>query len=166
MEQKRKRLNGFDIAVMAVILLGAAIWLFINLVPTQTGEAVLAEGQATYFIQVMNLTPAQAEQVQVGDRLLEAGRNIPIGEVVEIETRPHMISVADSEARLVRWEPVEGRVDIILSVEAEVEVTERDILVEGQFAIKGGRIFSFTGPGYGFASAAILGLEERGGLTE
>jgi len=165
MEQKKRRFNWFDIAVVAVVLLGVSAWFFLNRAPAQVTDASFEEGLAIYYIEVANLTPAQVRQVRVGDSLRDAGRNIPIGEVVRIETGPYLVSVTDTETRTVRWEPVEGRLTMTLTIEAEIDVTETDILVEGQFSVKGGHIFSFSGPGYGFASAAILGLE-RGEWAE
>lgn len=165
MEQKKQRINGFDIAVVAVIVLGIFAWFFLNRTPVQEVDIAFEEGVATYLIEVVNLTPEQAVQVRTGDSLHDAVRNIPIGEVIDVEIRPYMISVMERETKSIRWEPVEDRVDLILTLETEVEVTEQDILIDGQFSIKGGRGLSFAGPGYAFAGAVILSLE-RGAVEE
>ena len=155
--QERKRLfSWFDIAVVAVVLLAAFAWFFVinrapDVAPTFEGS------QAVFYVEVTNLTPEQVASVQVGDWLQEGSQHIPIGRVADIETRPHVVRVEDAATQTISWEEVEDRLAMILTVETEVVETERDILAEGQFAIKGGLLFSFTGPGYGFTQAVVLG---------
>jgi len=157
--QERKRLfSGFDVAVVGFVLLAAFAWFFIlNRAPEV--EPAFEGSQARYFIEVTNLTPEQVANVNVGDWLQEGSRHVPIGRVADIQTRPHLVRVEDDEARTISWVESPGRLAMILTVETEVRETDRDILAEGQYAIKGGEVFSFTGPGFGFTQAIVLGWE-------
>ncbi|MCL2563947.1 MAG: DUF4330 domain-containing protein [Oscillospiraceae bacterium] len=162
---KKKRLNGFDIAVIGVILLGAGVWFFLaNRTPPPPEEAIFAEGRATYTVEVPHLTPLQIAQVQVGDQLQEATGLIPIGQVISIETRPDEITVNDYEAQEIRLMPIEGRYVMTLMIETDVTVTDEAILADGRVLLRGGRGILFTGPGYAF-SGNLLGIE-RGGAEE
>ncbi|MCL2588748.1 MAG: DUF4330 domain-containing protein [Oscillospiraceae bacterium] len=158
MEQKRKLFSGFDIAVVALVILAALAWFFvINRAPAV--EPQFEGGVVHYYMEVPNLTPTQAEAVQIGDALQHGARHIPIGRVVDVEIRPHLARVDDSETQTIHWQEVEGRVTLILTVATEVTETDRDVMAEGQFPIKGGVILPFTGPGFAFAQGIILGLQ-------
>jgi len=158
MEQKRRLFSGFDVAVVLLVLLGVFAWLFVINRAPQVEEPTF-DGYATFYIEVANLWPDRVEVVQIGDRLLEGAQHRPIGRVVNIETRPHEVWMEDEETQTIRWEPVEGRVVMVLTVETEVRETDRDVLAEGEVPIKGGATIHFTGPGYAFSSGIILGLE-------
>ena len=159
MEKRKRLLSGFDIALVAVVLLGALAWFFvINRTPQVEGP-VFEGSRAIYRIEVMDLTAEQAAAVQVGDRLQEGSRHVPIGEVIAIEIRPNQVRVDHDETQTIRWEDVEDRYVLLLTVETEVQVTERDILAEGQHPLKGGSGLHFTGPGFAFTRATILTIE-------
>ena len=158
MAQKKRFITGFDVAVVAFVLLAAFAWFFILNRPAEVAPA-FETSQVNYFIEVANLTPEQVAAVSVGDHLQEGGQHVAMGRVVSIETVPHMVSLMNDETQTIHWAEVEGRVNMILTVETEVRVTERDILAEGQLSLKGGQLISFTGPGYGFTHAIVLGWE-------
>jgi len=159
MEHRKRRLfSGFDVAVVALVLVAAFAWFFVlNRAPEV--EAAFEGSQARYFIEVTNLTPEQVANVHVGDWLQEGSRHIPIGRVAAVETRPHVVRVEDDATQTISWVEAPGRVAMILTVETEVRETDRDIWAEGQYPIKGGEVFSFTGPGFAFTQAIVLGWE-------
>ena len=161
--EKRKRLfSGFDIAVVAVVVLGALAW-FLVLGRDAPVAAPTFDGRTTYYIEVMSVTAEQIALVSIGDELQDGARHIPIGRVVAIDVQPHTLRVDDNETHTVSWGVVEDRYVMILTVETEVRETSRDILAEGQFAIKGGQHpLNFTGPGYAFAAGTILALAREG----
>jgi len=158
-EKKRRLFNGFDVAVVLLIALGAFLWFFvINNTPVVETET-FAGDTAIYFIEVPEITPEQADAVQIGDNLLEGAQHIPIGRVVGIEISPFELRVECEETQTIRFDDVPTRVTMIISVETQVVETERDIFAEGQYSVKGGARIVFTGPGYAFGNAFVLGWE-------
>ncbi|MCL2569201.1 MAG: DUF4330 domain-containing protein [Oscillospiraceae bacterium] len=157
MAQKQRLFTGFDVALVAVVLLAAFAWFFILNRPAEVAETAFEGSHARYFIEVPNLTPEQVATVSVGARIQEGSRHVPMGQVVHIETRPFTVRLEDDETQTITWGEVEGRVSMILTVETEVHVTDRDILAEGQLVLKGGESIGFTGPGFAFAQAIVLG---------
>ena len=161
-ERKRRLFNGFDVAVVLVVLAAAFVWFFVlNRAPEV--EETSFDGTATYFIEVTNITPEQIAAVEIGDAVREGAQHRPIGRVVSIETRPHETSVQDEETQTLSFQVVPGRYAMILRVETEVVETASAILAEGEFAIRGGMPLSFTGPGFAFTGAFVLGWERDRG---
>ena len=158
--EKKRRFSAFDIALVGLVIVAALAWFFvINRAPEV--ESRFEGSLVIYYVEVANLTPEQAAKVAVGDSLQEGSRHIPIGRVVQVETRPHRVRVDDEESRTIHWDEVEGRVTMTLAVETEVVETPQDVLAEGQFPIKGGLALNFTGPGFAFAQGIILGLQRE-----
>ena len=159
---KKKWFNWFDVAVVcAVLLLGAAAWLLFLRAPVAE-ETPFADGVATYVVEVTNLTPEQIETIEVGHWIRDGVRLTPIGHVVGIEQIPFTMRVEDYERQEVRFDPVAGRYTALLTIETPVVVTDRAILANGQFTLKGGATLHFIGPGFGFSNAVILTIH-RGG---
>jgi len=157
-ERKRRLFNGFDVAVVLLVLGAAFLWFFvINRAPAV--EETSFDGRGQYFIEVTNLTPDQIAAVEVGAALLEGSRHIPIGQVVAVTYSPFTLRVEDETDQSFRFEEVPGRYAMILTVETEVVETAGTLLAEGNFAIRGGQQINFTGPGFGFADAFVLGWE-------
>ena len=162
MAERKKRLwSGFDVAVVLLVLGAAFVWFFVlNRAPEV--EETSFDGRAVYFVEVVDLTREQIEAVEIGAWVQEGTRHLPIGHVVAIDYRPHELRVEDEETQTISWDIVPGRYAMILSIETEVVERTNAILAEGEFAIRGGSSISFTGPGFAFTSATILGWE-RGG---
>lgn len=156
---KKRWFNGFDIGVVALVVLAVLAWFFILNRPAPPEQEVFAGTQAVFFLEVANLTPEQAQQISVGDRLIEGTRHLPVGYVQEIQWTPHEMRIDDDETQTISFVPLEGRYTLILSVVTEVVETDRDILAQGQVAIKGGQVLHITGPGYAFANGVILGWQ-------
>ena len=158
MQEKKRLFSGFDIAVVAIVVLAALAWFFV-INREATVEVPTFDGRTTYYLEVMNLTSEQVALVSVGDALQENVRHMPIGTVIAIETMPQLMRVDDDETQTIRWEEAENRYTMILTVETEVRETAQEILAEGQVAIRGGQHpVHFAGPGYAFAFATILAL--------
>lgn len=157
-ERKKRLFNGFDAAVVLLVLAAAFVWFFVlNRAPEV--EETSFDGRAVYFIEVADLTPGQIAAVEIGAAVQEGARHLPIGHVVDINTRPHELRVEDEETQTISWDIVPGRYTMVLSIETEVVERANAILAEGEFAIRGGSPISFTGPGFAFTHAFVLGWE-------
>ena len=101
MNEKKRRFNGFDVAVVVTLLLiGGLAWLFLTDRAPAEEHAFIGD-EVVYLVEVGHLQDWQVAQIQVGDRLQEGVRHNPIGEVIHIEVRPTEIHVTDHEARTV-----------------------------------------------------------------
>jgi len=159
MTERRKRLfNGFDVAIVLLVIAAVFVWFFVlNRAPEV--EDASFDGKAVYFVEVTDLTPWQIAAVEIGDAVSEGARHLPIGRVVAVEYRPHELRVECEETRTISWDIVPGRYAMVVSIETEVVETVSAILAEGEFAIRGGSPLSFTGPGFAFTHAFVLGWE-------
>ncbi|MCL2368983.1 MAG: hypothetical protein FWC72_08290, partial [Oscillospiraceae bacterium] len=156
-EKKRRFFSGFDVVVVSLVVLAVLAWIFVinrtpEVEPTTVGE------QGIFRLEVPQLTAEQVARVQVGDNLLEGSQHLPLGEVVEVRTEPHMLRVDNREERTINWVPWPDRYVLIITVSTSVIHTERELLAgEGQVVIRGGAGLHFTGPDYAFTHATILG---------
>jgi len=161
MQEKQRWFSGFDVAVVLLVLVGVLVWLFVlNREPAV--EQPTFEGRAVYRIEVTFQPIERLQAVQVGDWIQEGTQNLPIGEVIGIEIRPHRVWVDSDETQTIWWEEVEDRYDMILLIETDVRETEREIWAGGpggEHVIRGGSTIHFSGPGFAFSGATILGLE-------
>jgi len=157
-ERKKRLFNGFDVAVVLLVLGAAFVWFFVlNRAPAV--EETTFDSRARYFIEVTDLTQDQIAAVTVGSGILEGSRHIPIGQVVEVTYSPFRLRVEDEETQSFRFEEVPGRYAMLVTVETEVVETVNAILAEGTLAIRGGMPINFTGPGFAFTDAFVLGWE-------
>jgi len=156
---KKRVWSYFDLAVIALLLLGAFTWMFVLNRPVEVQDTFIEGNQARYFIEVGNITIEQVQAVSPGDFIQEGARHLPLGRVVAVEYHVHEIRVEDEDTETILLAPSPTRFTMILTVETEVVELEHAILAEGQFAIRGGLPISFTGPGFAFTSAFVLGWD-------
>jgi len=160
-EQKRRRFNWFDGVVVLLVLGAAFLWFFV-INRTEAVDETFAGNRAVYYVEVTNLLDHQTEQVQVGDTLQEGSQHLPIGRVVAVEIEPFELRVGDDYNQIISWQPVEERYTMVITVETQVDETPTAIMAEGEVVIRGGATLHFTGPGYAFSDAVILGWADRG----
>lgn len=157
---KKRIFNGFDVfLLLALVAVLVGTWFFFSNRGTDDTVPVFEDNIAFYYIEIPSLTPWQIEHVSEGDWLRDGVRLAPIGHVYRIDVRPHEVRIDDGESGEIYFEELPGFYTMTLTVQTRVSVTERDILAEGQFPIKGGATVHFVGPGFSFASAIILGIE-------
>ena len=162
---KKRKINGFDFfLIFALILMMVAAWFFLFHRGADDSAPTFEGNVAFYYVEVTNLAPWQLAQVSEGDWVRDGVRLAPIGHVYSIETRPHELRIDNVEAGEIYFEEVPGFYTMVLTIQTSVTVTERDILAEGQFPIKGGATLHFVGPGFAFSNGIILGIE-RGPLA-
>ena len=160
MEKKRRPFSGFDVVVVALVVLAAGVWIW-NSNRGVEEESAFYGDHAIYHIEVRELTREQAGQIQVGDLLQEGSRHLAIGQVISVSILPFETRVEDWETQTVFFDEVPERYTVIITMETLVEETDRAVLTEGGFAIRGGSSLNFTGPGYAFSGATILSIERR-----
>lgn len=163
-EHKKRKINGFDIAlILFALLFMAAAWFFLR-GGSDEAPADNFEGNVAYFyVEVISLTPEQIAQVNVGDWVQDGVRRAPIGHVYHIAYQPHEMRVDNFETGEIYFETTPGYYTMIVTIRTTVRVTDRDILAEGQFPIKGGATLHFIGPGFAFSDGIILGIQ-RGAM--
>ena len=159
MEKKRRLFNGFDIAIALIVLLGALVWFFVINRAPEVEAPTFADNRAVYWVEVTSLTAEQVASIQIGVNLLEGAQHIPIGRIIDIEVRPHEVRVNDNQTHTISFLPIPDRYTVVLTIETQVVETDREILAEGQHAIRGGSGLNFTGPGFAFGNGIILGLD-------
>jgi len=158
MRGENRKFNGFDVALVVIALLVAGgLWLLLSNRDEAVEDSRIGD-EVVYLVEVNNLFAWQAEQVQIGDRLQEAVRHVPIGEVIDIDVRPFETRVYEDATQEITFQSVPDRYTLILTVRAEAEVTEQEVLAEGEHPIRGGMTLHFSGPGYAFSSGIILTL--------
>lgn len=155
--KKKRLLNGFDLALIALVLIAALGWFFLTNRTEAVEETHFTGDTAWFYLEVPNLNAWQASLVSVGDQLQENTRHVPLGEVYALEVRPQETRVDNHETQTISLEEIPDRYTLIITVQTNVEVTERELLAEGQVVVRGGSTIHIGGPGYAFGHCIILG---------
>lgn len=164
-EKRKRKINAFDVCLIVLFMLVlAAGWFILFRGGGETIVTDLEGDTAIFFVEVTALTPEEKGQIEVGDWVRDGVRLFPIGYVRDITYLPHEMRIGNPETGEIYFEEVPGQYVMIVSIEANIRVTDRDILAEGQFPIKGGAPIHFVGPGFAFSNGIILGIQRGGGL--
>lgn len=143
------RLNLFDIIIIACALVAAV--LIINYASRSGGGASIipAGTQETlqYTLELQGMRYGSADLIQIGDTLIDKVEKRSIGTIVSVELRPAMMQTNNSMTGDRVIVEVPERIDAIITVSAQVTVTDSQVSVDG-FALRVGTKVSVNGPAY------------------
>lgn len=166
MEQKppkiRLRLNLFDTIVLIIAVAAAALLAWMTLSPVAGGsDSVTAEVTQTvrYTVCFQCWAEGTSSLIRPGDRLAENSKNLSIGQVVSVQAVPARVRSVDQEARVVRWAELEGKEDVLVTIEATCAITDESITTSGSYELRVGQTVYVKGAGY-LGSGPIVSIEE------
>ena len=139
MEQKKKRIkfNLFDVIVIVLILvLAAAAYLILNGLPWADDSEDITT--ITYTLELTGLKEDMADSVAVGDDFYETSNGYAIGTVTGIDVVPYTIYATDEENAVIQSEEVSDYINLQITLEAEVVVTDDSLTTEEGQVIRTG----------------------------
>ena len=153
-------LNLFDIVLIAVIVILAAVLVFVG--GTGESSAVSENGTVTYVIEFKKMENGSENLIQVGDKLVDKIKKDEIGTVKSVEIK----DAADLEDNMLEGGAAdavyENGKDVLVTIEAPCTENDRSITVGGGYVIRIGREASVRGPGY-FGAGYIVDVERSDG---
>ncbi len=158
MEKKRK-CNWFDIAVVLLIVaVGVVGMMFLN----RGNDDVAPQGKMIrYQIELIENFEGFSELVTVGDTLIENVYNKNLGTVVAVESAPYTLKGENIEDGVVVQSPLEGYEITLLTVEAPVTETHKDITIDGGFTLRTGISITVRGNGGYAGRGYVLAIERE-----
>lgn len=158
---KKYKPNFFDILFIVVILVvAAAAYLLSHDLGFSTKKDALAS--RSYLIELTDLDEDMADCVSVGDEVIDNIRNYSMGHITDISVIPATSSVLDEEARVVRQTPIEKKITLLLTIEANTLEEDETIQTDTGFLLRTGSSVSVTVREL-TASGYILAVDREGG---
>lgn len=143
------RLNIFDVIIIICALVAAV--LIINYASRSGGGASIipvgTQETRQYTLELQGMRYGTADLIRVGDTLIDKVEKRSIGTVVSVELRPAMMQTSNSVTGDRVISEVPGRIDAIITVSAQVTVTDSQVSVDG-FPLRVGTKVSVNGPAY------------------
>ncbi len=143
-EQKkaRRRPNFFDILIIVLLLLVVAVAYFLSHDSASPAKTVISR---TYTVQLTDLEEGMEQYVSVGDPVTDNVKNYDVGTVTAVEVEPYTSNKAlDEEAGVYRQAPVEGRVNVLLTIEVDTIETESNVDTLSGYTLRTGMVVSLT----------------------
>ena len=156
--------NFFDLAIIAVVILAAVLFLWWRGAIGGTGgsgdQNQISSGNRTlrYTIELSQMYGDSANLIQVGDKIVDGVRKYEMGTVVSVEVGDSITYVHDMEHASYRPVVFPGYQTATLVLEAECSETDTELTVGGGYLIRCGTAIQVRGPGYA-GSGTILSIE-------
>ncbi len=157
----RLRLNLFDTIVLVLALVVGAVILLLSMGSDVATTTAVNTTTATYTIRLQNAVLELEDQVQAGDALEDAIRNLALGTVVSATYTPTPIYVLNEETQTyeVVDSPIYINADIVVTSTA---TTSQDtISLTSGYDILSGQTIYVRGPGY-LGSGIIINIDREG----
>ena len=139
--KKRRRPNFFDILFLVLILAVAAVAWYVS---RDEGQVHVETRTRTYLLELSDMDESMVQYVAVGDKVKDNVKNLDMGTVTNMEVVQATGQVVDETAHIVRQSPREGRVLILLTVEAETTETNTTVNTVGGYSLRVGKSVSCT----------------------
>jgi len=150
---KKKRVNAFDIAVVVIVLIAAVAWYMLN--RTQTTDTPEVGNEVTYFVELTDMREGFGELISAGDVLSDGAANYDIGTVAGVTVEPQLTLTTDLENNVLNYVETPNKERVVLEITAPVTETDKAILLDGEYALRGGTSISVVGPGYRAAGTVL-----------
>ncbi|MCR4906526.1 MAG: DUF4330 domain-containing protein [Clostridiales bacterium] len=154
MNKRKLRFNGVDV-LLILLALAAAFVLFKVFILNDRGGDIQAGTDTVkiqYVVQLQNLDARYQESVRRGQSVEDAITRKPIGTVVGVEVHDYEKVVFDYDTGREVVSRTEGKITMLVTIEADVVETDRAFLANG-CDIRVGKQFSLMLPeiyGVGF----------------
>lgn len=149
------RPNLFDIVIVLII---AAVGFVLYMMLRPTAGSVVQTTPMRYTIEMLNLPEGTHQRMAVGDEIFDNTRNYSMGKVVALEVSPYIVEVDDTAAGIVRQAEVPGYETVLLTLEANMVVTDSSLTTEGGYLVRVGLSTKARGDDYA-ATGYIVSIE-------
>lgn len=169
MSEKRKikwKLNLFDIALMAVVLVAAVgllAWKYVGSNQTSVDPnsgASVPKGMQTvrYVVELEQLHEQTAEKIARGDTLYERTKKEKMGTVEAVEVLPATVLSKNQIDGSFFYADVPERYNVTMEITAQGTAQEKGIVLDGGLEIRAGVSVRVLGPGY-YGTGYVLSVE-------
>lgn len=143
MEQKqtRRRPNFFDILFILLILAVAAAAYLLSHGGGKTQQTAVVR---SYVLELENLQEGMDSYLAVGDPVTDNVKNYDIGTVTKVEVQPYTGSVLDETAGVIKQAPIEGKISLLVTIEAETVEDADSIDTVSGYTLRTGTSVSCT----------------------
>lgn len=155
---RRLRLNLFDIVILIVILALGAVFVLWQMGWFTDGFREGETRTVRYTVELTGMKNGTAGEIQVGDTMTDTSLNAPMGTVVAVEVKPSTTLSKDLETGEYFETEIPEVETAIVTLEAECTESQELLTLSGGYVIRGGATVSLYGPGY-FGEGYVLYVE-------
>lgn len=160
---RRLRLNFFDIGLIAVVVLAAAVFVGMKFMsgPAPADPAVgLPVNMQTvrYVVELEQLHKQTVDMVGVGDRIYERTKREDMGTVLEVQVNDATTLTKNELDGTFQFVEVPERYNVIMTVESKCTVSDGAIVLDSGLEVRAGTSVRVLGPGY-YGAGYILSVE-------
>jgi glycosyltransferase involved in cell wall biosynthesis len=143
-EPRMKKINLLDIIIIIAVLIASIIgFMYLNKGDTRINNTQ----KVVYQVQALEVDPEVFDVIELNTDIYDSNKNVLIGKVNEKESKVACREEIDAVNGVFKDSYIPNKVDITLTVEADAEYTEKDIMV-GEYEIKVGQQAYVKGKGY------------------
>lgn len=153
--RRKWRPNLFDVVIVLLIVMVGAVLYFVL---RPTAGNVVQTVPMRYTVEMLNLPEGTSRLVDVGDTIIDNSKNNGMGKVVEVKVVPYTEECDDVENGVIRQAAVPGYETILLTLEANMVVTDSSITTEGGYLVRVGQPSNTEGDNYA-ATGYVVGIE-------
>ena len=167
MNEKKKiswKLNLFDIGLIAVVVVAAAVFAFAKLggnpapADTSAGQPAPTPQSVRYVVQVEQSLPQTAELFEVGQHLYERTRKEDMGVIESVEVTPAKTLTKNELTGTFHFVEVPDRFDVTMTLSSPATFHDTSIVLASGLEIRAGNSVRVLGPGY-YGSGYVLEIE-------
>ncbi|MBO5930345.1 MAG: DUF4330 domain-containing protein, partial [Clostridia bacterium] len=177
--KNKKRVNLLDLVIMVIVLVFIIALVFGvgRLAGVQNKAQGTISGRVTYSVEIKQQDKALLDFLEVGQQLKDGTNKQIMGTIVEIYDEPSEKEVENHADKTITLAKIPNKIDVILEIESEAEMTGPDINV-GSFVLKIGKALhcnvgdaaaSGTSTGAWYHIKLVLGsaqTQARGGMNQ
>ncbi len=160
-EKPRWKLNGFDIILIAVVLVAAAAVLFIWRSSGQSSAASVSTRTVSYTIELQKMVGETAYEIKTGDTIVDSAKKYVMGTVESVTVAP----ATDPKIDLTTGDTVNSEIPGVLTalIELSCDCSETDsaITAASGYVVRIGSEVQAAGPGYA-GTGYIVAIEREG----
>lgn len=157
-EHKIRKFNLLDIVIIILVLIAGIVgYKFLN-----RGESTSINTQKIiYQVRTQESEPVVYDKITLDTNIYDSVKNYYMGKVINKENIPSTRDVLDEKNEKYVVAEVNDKIDIIITIEADATITDKDIIVGGGYPIKVGNSAYVKGKGYA-GIGYVISIERLG----
>lgn len=161
---KCKFLNLFDLCIIGLAVVAAAVLLFIKFRPAPAPAVDPAAGipanmqTVRYVVELEQVHDQTAQMVQPGQELYERTKRECMGTVLDVAVNDATTLTKNEDEGTFQFVEVPERYNVVMTMESKCTVKEDAIVLDSGLEVRAGTSVRVLGPGY-YGAGYILSVE-------